>query len=477
MKNYLIGVTILFMTMISCTKDISRFNEETKLPAVVPAETLFSNALVSLTRTLATPNVNTNIFRYVVQHWASTTYQDEPNYDFFTRNIPQTWWAIMYRDVLADLKESKKIIAATEPGLESEATLQNQTAIVDLMEVYVYSILVNTFGDVPYSESNDFNNLFPAYDDAKTIYDDLFTRIDNNIAALSTEGNGFSSKADLIYQGDVSHWIKFANTLKMRLAMTVADVDDTAQQKFEEAEENGFTSSDDNAAFHFLAASPNTNPIWEDLVQSGRADFVAGKPLLDKMVELKDPRLAVFFEPNNDGDYVGGLIGENNTYATVARPSEQIKDPTLAHLLLDYVEAEFLRAEAIERGWSVAGTAAEHYANAVRASIIYWGGTDAAATAYLAQPAVAYATAAGDWKVKIGLQKWIALHNRPFTGWMELRRLDFPVLSLPAEPESGFPARFTYPINEQTLNPDNYTSASSAIGGDEVETKLFWDIY
>lgn len=112
MKNYLIGVTILFMTMISCTKDISRFNEETKLPAVVPAETLFSNALVSLTRALATPNVNTNIFRYVVQHWASTTYQDEPNYDFFTRNIPQTWWAIMYRDVLADLKESKKIIAA-----------------------------------------------------------------------------------------------------------------------------------------------------------------------------------------------------------------------------------------------------------------------------------------------------------------------------------------------------------------------------
>ncbi|KIC89508.1 SusD/RagB family nutrient-binding outer membrane lipoprotein [Flavihumibacter sp. ZG627] len=477
MKNYLIITAITLMTMISCTKDISRFNEEKKLPAVVPAETLFSNGLVNLTTALATPNVNLNVFRFTVQHWAATTYQDEPNYDFFTRNIPQAWWTRMYRDVLSDLKESKKIITATEPGVVSEATLKNQAAIVDLMEVYVYSILVNTFGDVPYSESNDFNNLFPAYDDAKEIYDDLFVRIDNSIASLSTEGEGFSAKADLIYKGDVSSWIKFANTLKMRLAMTVADVDDTAKQKFEEAEENGFTSSADNAAFQFLSASPNTNPIWVDLVQSGRADMVAGKPLLDKMVELNDPRLEAFFDPNNDGKYVGGIIGENNAYATVARPSELIKDPALPHLLLDYVEAEFLRAEAAARGWDVAGTAAEHYANAIRASIIYWGGTEAEATAYLAQPSVAYASAPGEWKAKIGLQKWIALHNRPYIGWVELRRLDFPLLSPPAEPESGFPNRLTYPINEQTLNPDSYASASSAIGGDEVETKLFWDIY
>jgi len=125
----------------------------------------------------------------------------------------------------------------------------------------------------------------------------------------------------------------------------------------------------------------------------------------------------------------------------------------------------------------VSGTAAEHYNNAIRASILDWGGSDAEATAYLAKPAVAYTTAAGAWKQKIGFQKWIALYNRPATGWLEIRRLDYPVLQPPAQPDSGFPNRFAYPSNEQTLNPENYTEAAAAIGEDKVETKIFWDIY
>ena len=93
----------------------------------------------------------------------------------------------------------------------------------------------------------------------------------------------------------------------------------------------------------------------------------------------------------------------------------------------------------------------------------------------LAQADVAYSTAAGDWKQKIGTQKWIALYNRPYEGWTELRRLDFPKITAPVGAKSGFPTRFSYPLNEQTLNGANYTSAASAIGGDVVTTKLFWD--
>src|SRR5688572_30557997 len=113
MKKYLIIISSAFLLMLlSCTKDITRFNNETKAPANVPPETLFSNGVRNLADILAEPNVNRNIFRYTVQHWASTTYQDEPNYDFGTRNIPQTWWLIMYRNVLTDLKESKKLTSA-----------------------------------------------------------------------------------------------------------------------------------------------------------------------------------------------------------------------------------------------------------------------------------------------------------------------------------------------------------------------------
>jgi Susd and RagB outer membrane lipoprotein len=92
---------------------------------------------------------------------------------------------------------------------------------------------------------------------------------------------------------------------------------------------------------------------------------------------------------------------------------------------------------------------------------------------------VHYASAASgaNWKQRIGTQKWIALYNRPFEGWTEVRRLDYPVLPPPASPKSGFPNRFQYPNNEQTLNGTNYKAAASAVGGDKVETKLFWDKY
>ncbi len=475
MKKYLIISTVSLMALGSCTKDISRFNEETKRPAIVPGETLFSNAVRTLVDGLASPNVNTNVFRFTVQHWAATTYQDEPNYDFGTRNIPQAWWNRMYATVLADLKESKRI--TTENSVLTEEVRKNQLAIIDIMEVYTYHVLVNSFGNIPYSQALDFNNVAPAYDDAKTVHLDLLTRLNADLANLDADAAGFTSSADFFYKGDVSEWVKFANSLKIRLGMILADVDEsTAKGAVESGADNPIASAADNAEFQYLAATPNTNPIWVDLVQSGRADMVAAASLLDKMVAMDDPRLESYFAPNNNGEYVGGVVGANNTYATTARPSEKMTDPSFPALVLDYVETEFYLAEAAAREWNVEGSAAEHYHNAIKASIIYWTGDEDAAEDYVARPDVNWATAAGDWRQKIGFQKWIALYNRPFTGWLELRRLDQPVLGAPASPRSGFPNRLTYPVAEQQVNGENYTAAASAIGSDEVETKLFWDV-
>ena len=161
----------------------------------------------------------------------------------------------------------------------------------------------------------------------------------------------------------------------------------------------------------------------------------------------------------------------------MSKPSARIAAPSAPNTLIDYVEMEFYRAEAKERGFTVSGTAELHYNNAIKTSVIYWGGTSVEADTYLARTDVAYTTATGGWKQKIGFQKWIALYNRPFEGWLEVRRLDFPKLTLPVNPISGFPNRLKYPSNEQQLNGLNYTSASSKIGGDKSETKLFWDIF
>ena len=472
MKKYIIILSLF--SLAACTKDISRFNEQTKSPGVVPAPTLFSNAVRALTDALASTNVGVNVYRLVVQHWATTTYQDEPNYDFSTRNIPQVWWGRLYRDVLVDLKEAKRIIAADVTL--ADATRKNQTAIADIMQVYTYNILVNTFGDIPYTEALDFNMINPKYDDAKTVTDDLFTRLNADIAALSVTAAGFDKNSDLVYGGSVAGWIKFANALKIRMAMVITDVDAAkAKTAVEEADQKAFSSSSDNAVFLYMKTTPNTNPIWVDLIQSNRQDFIAGAPLVNKLKAVNDPRLSLFFKPNDAGVYEGGTLGSNNTFSNYAKVGDRVTAPDFPALLLDYVETEFYRAEAVERGFAVTGSAATHYNNAIRASILYWGGTDAMADTYLSRPDVAYATAAGNYKEKIGTQKWIALNNRGYEAWLEVRRLDYPKLVVPTTAKSGFPNRFAYPSNEQTLNKANYTSAAAKVGGDKVETKLFWD--
>jgi hypothetical protein len=106
----------------------------------------------------------------------------------------------------------------------------------------------------------------------------------------------------------------------------------------------------------------------------------------------------------------------------------------------------------------------------------YWGVPDAAAASYLAQTSVAYATAVGTFKQKIGNQKWLGLFDRGVESWAECRRLDFPVLYPPeGMAYSDIPKRMPYPYNENKMNLENYTAAATAIGGDLAATKLFWD--
>ncbi len=473
-------IYILFIPFIlfysSCTKDITDLNEETKRAAVIPPGPLFTNAVKNLSDGLASASVNVNIFRHIVKHWGQAVIQQEAQYDYVTRAIHENWWSRMYKDVLNDLNEAARIINEDESLSPDQKT--NQLAMVDIMQVYTYDILVKTFGDIPYTEALDDNNLFPVYDDGQTIYNDLLRRLDEDIANLNPSALGFSSSEDIIYQGDVSKWVAFSNSLKLRMVMTLADINaETARTGFEEANANAITSIDQNGYIEYYNSPPNNNPLYDQLVLAGRTDYIAANDLLDELLALDDPRLPGYFGLNDQGEYAGGVVGRATNFSESSKPSNRVAAPDAPNVLIDLVETEFLRAEAVERGFDIPGSAEEHYNNAITASIIYWGGTEDEAQEYLNQPEVAYSTANGDWKQKIGFQKWIALYNRPFEAWTEMRRLDHPDLPLAENAVSGFPNRLRYPGNEQQLNNANYTSASSNIGGDETETKLFWDVF
>ena len=472
MKRLLIYI-LPVMLWVSCAKDLGDYNIDQKNPSSVSASSLFGNALKELTDNQTTSSININVFRLWTQQWTTTTYQDEPRYDFTTRNIALLYWTPFYREVLSDLKESRRLTEADQDL--SDPVKNNRIALTEITSVYAWMVLVNTWGDVPYTEAlGDVNQ--PKYDKAQDIYADLFKRLDAAIAIM-TPGSNFGA-ADLLYNDNTAGWIKFAHSLKMKLAITVADVNPTtAQAAITAAAPNAFTSNADNASFQYLSAPPNNNPISNQInpVFTTRQDFIAGATMVNKLNALEDPRRPLYFTTVG-GAYVGGLIGVNNNYANYSHISDKVIQPTFEALLMDYAEVEFILAEAAAR-WGILGSPEAHYTDAIRASITYWGGSAAAANTYLAQPAVAYATAAGNYKQKIGEQKYLALFNRGHDAWTEWRRLDFPRLTPAANALSVIPLRLTYPTSERTLNQANVESAASSIGGDEVSTKLFWDTF
>jgi hypothetical protein len=465
------------LLLVSCAKNLEEYNIDEKNPQSVSAGSLFSNAIKAFSDNQASPSVNVNNFRFWTQQWAATTYQDEPRYNITSRNIPLNYWTPFYREVLQDLKESRRLTDAD--AVITPEVKANRVALTEVMAVYTWSVLVNTWGDVPYTEALDINIIKPKYDNAAEIYADLLKRLDAAIAQLTPANANFGS-ADLIYAGNSAAWLKFAHSLKMKLAITIADADDAAARAAIQASfDKGFTSNADNAIFKYQGSTPNNNPISNNLnpIYTSRLDYVAGRTIVDKMNATEDPRRPFYFTAVNGG-YAGGAQGVNNTYANFSHPSERIIAADFPAVLLDYSEVEFILAEAAAR-WGIAGLPATHYNNAITASITYWGGASAdvtaAAAAYVLRPNVAYATAAGDYKQKIGEQKYIALYNRGNDAWTEWRRLDYPRLQPANEALSVIPLRITYVTSEYNLNRANTDAAASALGGDDVGKKIFWD--
>ena len=314
------------------------------------------------------------------RYLTTTTYLEEPNYNLNQRNIPQNHWSELYRDVIFDLQDAKSVVEA-DPEI-TEAQRSARLGQIEVLEVYAWSVMVDTFGDVPYSQAINAEEFpSPVYDDAATIYADLISRL-NAVGANLGAGQGFSG-ADILYNGNMGNWDKFANSLQLRLGMRLSDVNPALSKSTAEAAiaAGVFESNADNAQLVYQNNPPRTNPLWVDLVQSGRADYLPAATIVDAMNDLEDPRRATYFFNETVDDYIGGVYGGSNNYGSYSHVGEVFLDPTLPGILLDFVEVEFNLAKAADLSYTGAGVASAHYNTAVTASIEYWGGTECEASA------------------------------------------------------------------------------------------------
>ncbi len=482
-KKYLLFILIATI-LAACTDNFDEWNIDKKRPAAVPGDVVFTSGQKNLVDQMSTPNVNLNIFRLISQYWTETTYTDEANYDLVNRTIPDFTFRGYYRDALKDLDDAAQLISDEETLTDAEATSKkNRLAIIELLTCYAYQNLVDIFGNVPYTEALDLGQVTPSYDDAWTIYQDIISRVNAALGQLDDSGSSFGGQ-DLIYHGDVASWILFGQSLKLKLGISIADHDNGAAQAAIEAAVSAgvFSSGADDALLQYLGAPPNSNPVHDELILTGRKDFVAANTMIDIMNGLADPRLAAYYTQIDTSSetgveklaYVGGVYGASSPYALHSHVHPDITEPGFPGIVMTYDEVLFYLAEAAERGYSVGMTAEAAYNAAITASFEFWGVADVAS--YLAKPEVAYASAPGTWKQKIANQAYIAFYTRGLEAWCEWRRLDHPVWAMPPNPFTDtIPKRYIYPINEQTLNPDNYEAAAAAMGGDKVDNRIFWD--
>lgn len=474
------ALSLVVTSFTSCERDISALNVDPKNTGIVQSQNLVSTVSYYLANAHVSPSVNENITRFFTQQWTETTYTSETNYFFEQRNQNQFYWNNTYREILGPLAKAKNFLAAEKENTAltpaDQAKIKvNKNAVLEILSIYGWATLVDSYGDVPYSEAlkSDLSDLVlqPKYDDAATIYSDLNTRINAVEATIDENYEGYGT--DPFYHGDMSKWKKALNTIKLRMGLNLADTNAALAKTLVESAYAGgvITEEQDNFEFQFDNAL-FSNPVYLNLVANGRNDFLPSNVLVNFMKANGDPRVPEYFTPAPDGTYKGGNYGLLNTYANFSKVATRIKERDAVGHIFDHVNVKFMLAEAAARNFNVGGTAALYYAEAVTASMEEWN-VDAVDTAafLLAHP---YDDA--NWKKSIGEAAWVAMYNKGFEAWYFWRRLDYPVLAPAPTAVYGLVRRMPYPLNEKNNNAANVEAASTKIpGGDIYSSKVFWD--
>jgi len=484
------------LAAITACGDLTSINTNPNGPVDVPPPSILGNVIQNVVGGVNGVNsLNIRGGGLWVQYYSEIQYRDEDKY--IVRSGTSGGWGF-YNGALEDLQ---RMIVKGEAS-----NTKNWSAVGRVLKSYTFSVMTDAMGDIPYSQALRGDTvLAPAYDTQQSIYTDLFVQLAqaNSGFDLALGAPGFSS-GDLLYGGDMAAWKKFGNSLRLRLAVHLSNVDPTkaATEAAAAVAAGVFTDNADNATLLYLGTSPNRNPIFNDA--QGRDDYGMSKTFVDSLTSWADPRLPVFAQPNPALTGYQGLPnglndGEGTPIVNISRFGKYWRSTPGAPMdLLTYSEVLFLEAEAAERGWIPGGSAAAatYYTNAITASLQQFGIDAGAISAYLAQGRVAYDSAVqpvgppaptvqrGHLQ-QIAFQKWVSQFMQGMEAWTEFRRTQIPSL-LPgprvvapfvAGLANNIPERLPYDDNEAVLNGANLTAAVAAQGftqGNDIHKPLWF---
>ena len=480
MKNYtniFLAIFAFSTFFTACTNDFEEINTNNNDPESVGPQFLLTN-VISIAADLNAYDQGFRQANYLAQFAASIEFERIDRYEMGSNS--GYWNAIS--GLLSDIESIQT----------SETTNSAYNAVGDIMKSYLFSQLTDLWNDVPYTDAlGAVNGVFsPKYDTQESIYTDPETGILAVLknAAATLENNNAVIQGDVLFNGDLDKWVKFANSLQVRYLMRISkrlndfsDLQDLADSG------NIMTSNSDNAVLPYLSTSPNQFPLFN------AASGIYNEHTMTLTVEnvLKswdDPRMAVLYKPTNatantTAEFHGLLNGQSSN--TIAASGVDLNNISLFGTIfrdvadgvdaqyMQYSETQFALAEAVARGY-ISGDANTYYQNAITASFEYYN-TEVPAD-YFTRTAVALDGSADDL-TKILTQKWLSLISVGHEAWFNIRRTGIP--NLVAGPdnfnEGRYPVRYLYPESEQATNNANYQEAVERIGGDNINSKGWWE--
>ena len=523
------GIALLGTT--SCQKDFEEINTNPNRPQQALPTALFNGSTKLFLKNTRNYTTSGMMFRSWMQYSAQDTYTKESRFlyrdyagDYLWRYPYQV--AGGYKDII-DLNTDPK----TKELMTTYGKNENQIAAARIMMAYTFALLVETFGDVPYYSYGSPNPerfqalqlneyISPVYATQKEIYTDLLKELKEAAAQIVSDSYVFK-EGDYIFETP-DKMRRFANSLRLRLAIRLKDVQDAelralAQQNINELKDGTavMQSESDTVELQFDSDDTNPAPIYNEYFVRNRVDYSPSNSFVQLLKGQRgnfgvDPRLQKYFAPkgltkyqardgrytesNNINDYVGMPYGLDESMAdfqfksgvAVSFFSSRILQPNYAEVFMEYSEVCFLLSEA--NGWDNTW-----YKKGVEASMKKWGVDDAKITSFLATIPAAN-------EENVLTQKYIALYMNPNEAWAEYRRTGYPHtlikvneetdLNIPTEAGqtrykfeslvadlTDIPERLRYPVAYKVINEANYQKAleSMQMTTDILTKRLIFD--
>jgi Starch-binding associating with outer membrane len=483
----------LALATVSC-QDYLDINKDPNAVVDAPIEQLFTSATGSLGF-----YGGSDMERYsclISQHLSGTAPNQTGDYERYLLSATDlnNSWDLAYSTILSDLElVIQKAVTEKSPNYGGPAKI---------LKAYMFQLLVDAYGKVPYTEGLKFTKITsPAYDDGSTIYPALITLLDEAIADVNNTTSAKSPAANsTIFTGAWSaqkpKWERLANTLKMRLLLHYSKIDKAkaVTEIGKLAAANVMASNADNFQMAFFNVPGQYNSIHQ--FEISRANYLfANATTVDMMNAKSDPRRSKYFTtfPLYSGLYKGSpaanlasnlkfsrlftyLRGDTTTSGAITPAADgSISSTQYTYTgaapirLLTFAEYNFIRAEAAVLG--VAGVSADSfYRSGIRAAMSMAGVTAAAAEAYVVANPFPTAGTDADKIKRIIEEKYIASFGIIMESWTDYRRTGYPVLPLPAGAQyPAVPRSFLYPQSEKDRNPNSPAQKA------DLSERVFWD--